>query len=110
MIYTYFSSTITTPLFTYNEKLQGVLSRHRNSSEEKKVVKSCELNSHESKVLESTTQYTKPLDFRLNATESAGETSDEKIDTDSTKNENSHEISRKFSLPKDTTVILLFMS
>jgi len=59
--------------------------------------------------LESTTQYTKPLDFRLNATESAGETSDEKIDTDSTKNDNSHETSRKFPLPKDATVILFFI-
>lgn len=105
--YFIFSSTKTTPLFAYNEKLQGVLSRHRNPSEEK-AVKSCELKSHELEVLESTTQHTKPLDFRLNTVEAAGETSDEKIDTDSTKDDNSHESSKKFSLPKDTKVILFF--
>ncbi|CAL1675709.1 unnamed protein product [Lasius platythorax] len=96
------SSTKTTPLFAYNEKLQGVLSRHRNPSEEKKAVKSCELKSHDLEVLESTSQCTKPLDFRLNAAESAGGTSNEKIDTDSTKDDNSHESSRSLSLPKDT--------
>lgn len=96
------SSTKTTSLFAYNEKLQGVLSRHRNPSEEKKAVKSCELKSHDLEVLGSTSQHTKPLDFRLNAAESAGETSNEKIDTDSTKDDESHESSRRFSLPKDT--------
>lgn len=104
-----FSSTKTTPLFAYNEKLQGVLSRHRNPSEEKKAVKSCELKSHDLEVLESTSQCTKPLDFRLNAAESAGGTSNEKIDTDSTKDDNSHESSRSLSLPKDTKVILFFV-
>ncbi|XP_070151842.1 guanine nucleotide exchange factor for Rab-3A [Polyergus mexicanus] len=94
------SSTKTAPLFAYNEKLQGVLSRHRNPSEEK-AAKSCELKSHELEVLESTTQHAKPLDFRLNKVEAAGETSDEKIDTDSTKDDNSHESSKKFSLSKD---------
>ncbi|KAL0121779.1 hypothetical protein PUN28_006918 [Cardiocondyla obscurior] len=94
------SSTKTAPLFAYNEKLPDVLSRHRNPSEEKKIVKSCEkVNSHESEASESQTQRTKPLDFRLNETESAG--SNEKTDTNLKKDDFS-ESSKILSLPKDT--------
>ncbi|XP_077281716.1 guanine nucleotide exchange factor for Rab-3A [Temnothorax americanus] len=96
------SSTKTAPLFTYNEKLQGALSGHRNPSEEKKPVKLCEkLKSHELEVSESQAQRAKPLDFRLNEAESAGKASDEKADTDS-KKDNSLESSKRLSLPKDT--------
>ncbi|XP_024893822.1 guanine nucleotide exchange factor for Rab-3A-like [Temnothorax curvispinosus] len=97
------SSTKTAPLFTYNEKLQGVLSRHRNPSEEKKPVKPCEkLKSHELEVSESQAQRAKPLDFRLNEAESAGKASDEKPDTVDSKKDNSLESSKRPSLPKDT--------
>lgn len=96
------NSTKTTPLFTYNEKLQGVLSRHRNPSEEKKPVQLCEkLKSHELEVSESQAQRTKPLDFRLNDVESAAKASDEKPDTDLEK-DNSLETSKRLSLPIDT--------
>lgn len=108
--FTYFSSnsTKTTPLFTYNEKLQGVLSRHRNPSEEKKPVKPCEkLKSHELEVSESQAQCTKPLDFRLNEAESTG-ASNEKANTDLKKGI-SLESSKRLSIPKDTQVILVFI-
>ncbi|XP_011639042.1 guanine nucleotide exchange factor for Rab-3A-like [Pogonomyrmex barbatus] len=96
------NSTKTTPLFAYNEKLQGVLSRHRNLSEEKKSVKSCEkLKSHESEVLESQAQCTKPLDFRLSEDDSVRETADEKLDTD-LKKEKSFETTKRLSLSKNT--------
>lgn len=106
MRFVYFSSssTKTAPLFAYNEKLQGVLSRHRNPSEEKKLVKPCEkLKSHELELSESQTQRT--LDFRLNEAESAGKASNEKADTDS-KEDSPLESSKRLSLPKDTQVIL----
>lgn len=111
MRFAYFSSnsTQTTPLFTYNEKLQGVLSRHRNPSEEKKPVKPCEkLKSHELEVSESQAQHTKPLDFRLNEAESTGKASNEKADTD-LKKDNSIESSKRPSIPKDTQVISVFI-
>lgn len=111
MKFAYFSSnsTKTTPLFTYNEKLQGVLSRHRNPLEEKKPVKPCEkLKSHELEVSESEAQRTKPLDFRLNKTESAGKASDEKSNTD-LKKDNSVETSKRLCLPKNTLVIPIFI-
>lgn len=102
------SSTKTAPLFAYNEKLQGVLSRHRNPSEEKKPVKACEkLKSHELEVSESQTERTKPLDFRLNEAESVRKASSEKADTDS-KKDNSPESSKRLSLPKATQVISVF--
>jgi len=110
-IFAYFSSnsTKTTPLFTYNEKLQGVLSRHRNPLEEKTSVKPCEkLKSHELEVSESEAQRTKPLDFRLNKTESVGKASDEKPNTD-LKKDNSVE-SKRLCLPKDTLVISMSLS
>ncbi|KYN13872.1 PREDICTED: guanine nucleotide exchange factor for Rab-3A-like [Trachymyrmex cornetzi] len=96
------NSTKTTPLFTYNEKLQGVLSRHRNPLEEKAPVKPCEkLKSHELEISESEAQRTKPLDFLLNKTESVGKTSDETPNTD-LKKDNSIESSKRLCLPKDT--------
>nr|XP_012228841.1 PREDICTED: guanine nucleotide exchange factor for Rab-3A-like [Linepithema humile]XP_012228842.1 PREDICTED: guanine nucleotide exchange factor for Rab-3A-like [Linepithema humile] len=95
------SSTKTTPLFTYNEKLQGVLSRHRNPSEEKKSAEpSDKLKSHELEVLES--QATRPLDFRLSEAESMTKAKNEKIDAESTKKDDFHEPSRRSSLSKDT--------
>jgi len=105
------NSTKTTPLFAYNEKLQGVLSiRHRNPSEEKKPVKPCEkLKSHELEVSESQAQRAKPLDFRLNEAESTGKASDEKPDTDLKKN-NSLESFKRLSLSKDMLVISVFFA
>lgn len=106
------SSTKTTPLFTYNEKLQGVLSRHRNSPEEKKPVEpSDKLKSHEleERDLESQAEHTRPLDFRLSEAESTAKGKDEEIDTESTKKDDFHESSRKSSLSKDTQVIILVL-
>lgn len=111
MRFAYFSSssTKTAPLFAYNEKLQGVLSRHRNPSEEKKPVKPEKLKSHELELSDAQAQRTKPLDFRLNEAETTEKASDEveKVDADS-KKDNSLESSKRLSRPKDTQVISVF--
>lgn len=106
----YFSSSSTkTPLFTYNEKLQGVLSRHRSPSEEKKSVESSDkLKSHELEVLESQAECTRPLDFRLSEAESTTEARDEKIGSESAKKGDFHESSKKSSLSKDAQVTSVF--
>lgn len=104
--HTHFSSNSTkTTLFTYNEKLQGVLSRHRNStSDEAKPTKLCDnkLKSHESEVTEP--HHTRSLDFRLSEAEEKAKA--EKTDTDSTKKDNIHDSSKRLSFSKDTQVIL----
>ncbi|XP_032664137.1 guanine nucleotide exchange factor for Rab-3A-like [Odontomachus brunneus] len=97
------SSSKTTSLFTYNEKLQGVLSRHRNLSEEKKSAKPCDkLKSSEPEVLKAQTQRARPLDLRWSEADSADEAKDGNVDTGSTKKDNSRESSRRSSLSKDT--------
>ncbi|XP_014487651.1 PREDICTED: guanine nucleotide exchange factor for Rab-3A-like [Dinoponera quadriceps] len=97
------NSSKTTPLFTYNEKLHGVLSRHRSLSDEKKPAKSCDkLKSPEPEVLKSQAQRTRPLDLRLSEAVSADKAKDENVDTSSAKKDNSRESSRRSSLSKDT--------
>lgn len=107
MRFAHFSSSSTKPLFAYNEKLQGVLSRHRNPSEEKKP---CEKpKSHELELSDAQAQRVKLLDFRLKEAEAAGNASDETADTGS-KKDDFLESPKGLSLPKDTQVISVFGS
>lgn len=92
-----FSSTKTTSLFTYNEKLQDVLLKHRNPEEKKLCDK---LKSHKSEVSESQTQCIRSLTLRLNEPASADEAREEANCPDAKDNS-----SRRSSLSKDPQVI-----